>query len=208
MEDPPGGVEVDLDEIEARWVASWTPEEVARRLSGVAAPWYVAAGWALDLFRGRQTREHGDIEVAVPAARFAEVRDRLPGYAFDAAGSGRIWQDASAAELAGTHQTWVRDPGTGQYLVDVFREPHDGDLWVCRRDESIRLPYTDIIQFSAEGIPYLAPEWVLLFKAKAVRAKDQKDFDGVVPLLTSQQRETLAELLQRVHPGHGWLAAL
>jgi hypothetical protein len=30
----------------------------------------MAAGWALDLCRGVQTREHGDIEIAVPAAAF------------------------------------------------------------------------------------------------------------------------------------------
>lgn len=29
---------------------------------------------------------------------------------------------------------------TGNYLLDVFREPHDGDTWVCRRDQTIRLP--------------------------------------------------------------------
>jgi hypothetical protein len=33
----------------------------------------VAAGWALDLFRGVQARPYADLEVAVPADRFAEV---------------------------------------------------------------------------------------------------------------------------------------
>ena len=47
-------------------------------LAGLPAPWYVAAGWALDLFRGVQTREHGDIEIATPAAHFPEVCDRFP----------------------------------------------------------------------------------------------------------------------------------
>jgi hypothetical protein len=32
----------------------WRPEEAARRLSEVGVPWYVAAGWAIDLFLGRQ----------------------------------------------------------------------------------------------------------------------------------------------------------
>ena len=208
---PAGGIELSPAEIEAldaRWSSSWTPAEVARRLAGVAAPWYVAAGWALDLFRGRQTREHGDIEIAVPAARFPEVRDRFPGYAFDAAGSGRIWANATPEVLAGTHQTWLRDPATGHYLVDVFREPHDADTWICRRDEAIRLPYREIIRHTEDGIPYLAPELVLLFKAKAARAKDQADFDGALPHLTPRQRDTLTGLLARVHPGHPWLAAL
>lgn len=208
---PAGGIELSPAEIEAldaRWSSCWTPGEVARQLAGIAAPWCVAAGWALDLFRGRQTREHGDIEVAIPAASFPEVRSRFPGYAFDGAGSGRIWEDATPDVLAAVHQTWLRDPATGNYLLDVFREPHDGDTWICRRDETIRLPYRDIIHRTQDGIPYLTPELVLLFKAKHVRPKDQADFDATVPRMTPAQRETLAGLLARVHPGHPWLTGL
>jgi hypothetical protein len=208
---PGGGIELSPGEIEAldaRWSSPWTPSEVAQHLAGIAAPWYVAAGWALDLFRGRQTREHGDIEIAIPAARFPEVRDRFPGYAFDVPGGDRIWENATADVLASTHQTWLRDPATGRYLIDVFREPHDGGTWICRRDEAIRLPYSEIIRRTEDGIPYLAPELALLFKAKAVRSKDQADFDGTLPCMTPRQRDTLAGLLARVHPGHPWLAAL
>lgn len=59
---------------------------------------------------------------------------------FYAAGSGRIWEDAAPDVLAAVHQTWLRDPATGDYLLDVFREPHDGNIWICRRDRSVRLP--------------------------------------------------------------------
>ena len=90
----------------------------------------------------------------------------------------------------------------------MFRYPHDGDIWICRRDEAIRLPYRDIIHHTSDAIPYLAPELVLLFKAKHARRKDQEDFDATVQHLTPAQRETLAELLARVHPGHPWLADL
>lgn len=208
---PSGGTELSPDEIEAldaRWSSSWTPVEVARRLAGVSVPWCVAAGWALDLFRGGQTRVHGDIEIAIPEAGFPEVRRRFPGYVFDAAGSGRIWEDARPETLAAVHQTWLRDPATGNYLLDVFREPHDGDTWICRRDARIRLPYSEIVHHTGDGIPYLAPELVLLFKAKHARPKDRRDFDATVPHLTRAQRTTLAELLARVHPGHAWLADL
>ena len=208
---PDGGVELSPAELAAlagRWSSCWSPDEVARHLTGVSAPWCVAAGWALDLFLGRQTRAHGDIEIAVPAAAFPEVRDRFPGYAFDAVSSGRIWAEAGPAVLAATRQTWLRDRATGDYLLDVFREPHDGDTWVCRRDETIRLPYREIIRRTGAGIPYLAPELVLLFKAKHARPKDQSDFDTALPRLTPLQRQTLASLLTRVHPGHPWLARL
>ena len=208
---PDGGTRLspaEIDALPARWSSCWTPSEVAHHLRGIATPWCVAAGWALDLFRGRQTREHGDIEIAIPAAGFPEVRRRFPGYVFDAVSSGRIWQNATPDVLAATHQTWLRDPATGNYLLDVFREPHDGHTWICRRDETIRLPYNDIIHHTQDGIPYLAPELVLLFKAKHGRPKDQADFAETVPHLAPVQRETLARLLARVHPGHRWLAGL
>ncbi|WP_055700863.1 nucleotidyltransferase domain-containing protein [Streptomyces silaceus] len=208
---PSGGVELspaELDALDARWSSCWTPSEVAQRLAGVTAPWCVAAGWALDLFRGARTREHGDIEIAVPAAGFAEVRDRFAGYVFDAVGSGRVWENATPDVLAATHQTWLRDPATGNYLLDVFREPHDGTTWICRHDETIRLPYGEIIHRTPDGIPYLAPELVLLFKAKHARPKDQVDFGATVPHMTSAQRATLAGLLARVYPRHRWLGDL
>jgi hypothetical protein len=198
----------EIDALDVRWSASWTPAEVARRLAGVTTPWYVAAGWALDLFRGGQTREHGDTEIGIPAARFPEIRDRFPGYVFDTLADGTIWENASPDALAFTHQTWLRDPATGDYLLDVFREPHDGDTWICRWDETIRLPYDAVIHHTEGGVPYLAPELVLLFKAKRLRQKDQADFDATLPHLAPTQRATLAELLARVHPGHRWLAYL
>jgi hypothetical protein len=208
---PDGGIQLwqaEIDALDARWASSWTPTEVASHLAGIATPWYVAAGWALDLFRGTQIREHGDIEIGVPVARFAEVRARFRGYVLDAVGGGRIWEDATPDVLAATHQTWLRDPATGGFLLDVFREPHDGDIWICRRDEAIRYPYSDIIHHTRDGIPYLVPELVLLFKAKRTRQKDQADFDATVPCMSPAQRDTLARLLARTHPGHSWLADL
>jgi hypothetical protein len=105
---PSGGVVHDADELEARWADAWRPEQIAERLDGVGVPWCVAAGWALDLFRGTQSRPHGDLEIAVPAAGFPEIRTRFPEYAFDAVGSGQVWPAADAEALAAVHQTWVR----------------------------------------------------------------------------------------------------
>jgi hypothetical protein len=198
----------ELSALEGRWASSWTPEEVARRLAGVTAPWGVAAGWALDLFRGKQTRAHSDIEVAIPASEFGRVRDRFPGYVFDGVGDGRIWEAATPEVLAVTHQTWLRDPATGDYLLDVFREPHDGRIWICRHNETIRLPYDDIIRHTADGIPYLTPELVLLFKAKHARPKDQADFESTLEHLSPAQRTRLAELVRHRYPEHRWLAEL
>lgn len=198
----------EIEGLDALWARHWTPPQVAQRLAGVDAPWCVAAGWALELFCGAPTRRHSDLEIAVPAAAFPQIRARFDEYVFDAVSSGCLWYDAAPEVLAATHQTWLRDPASGDYLFDVFREPHDGDTWICRHNPAIRLPYADIILRTADGIPFLAPELVLLFKAKNVRPKDQADFETALPHLSPGRRATLADLIVRGYPEHQWLAAL
>lgn len=205
---PPGGVVLDADALGARWADAWHPTQVAERLDGTGTPWCIVAGWALDLFRGEQSRPHSDLEIAVPAAGFPEIRHRFPEFSFDAVGSGRIWPEADAETLAATHQTWLRDPASAQFLFDVFREPHEGGTWIYRRDGRLRLPYDAIMERTADGVPYLIPELVLLFKARTPRPRDQSDFDEVLPLLNRTRRNALSGWLELVHPGHPWLAKL
>lgn len=185
----------------------WHPRVLGDRLAGLTVPWCVAGGWALDLFRGGQSRAHDDVEIAVPAARFAEVAARFADFDFYVPVDGAL-VPASARTLAAEHQTWALDRAAGRWRFDVFREPHDGDVWICRRDQRIRRRYTDLIRHDADGLPFLAPEVVLLFKAKAVRDKDAADFAGTLPLLDADQRRWLAGALALVHPDHPWQAAV
>jgi hypothetical protein len=200
-----GGELLSDNEIDERWDA-WTPAEVAQRLAAVRATWCVAGGWALDLFVGELTREHDDIEIAVPAARFDEVVAALPGHEWDVVGDARVWPYPE--QLAKQFQTWLREPATGTYRLDVFREPHVREHWVCRRDRSITLPYAELIRRTGDGTPYVIPEVALLFKAKHLRDKDEADFARVLPALQSAHRSRLRGWLSRVHPGHRWIDAL
>jgi hypothetical protein len=89
-----------------------------------------------------------------------------------------------------------------------MREPWDGDTWVFRRDATIRLHPASLISRTADGIPYVQPEVVLLFKAKVVRPKDELDFAAVLPHLDGNRRLWLRDALTLVHPGHAWLGSL
>lgn len=183
----------------------WSPSEVARRLDGVTAPWAVAGGWALDLFRGEVTRPHDDTEIAVPSAGFPAIAAALDAeVTFQVAGDGRLWT-MDDVTLSEHFQTWARDRRTGTYRLDVFRDQHDGDVWICRRSERLRRPYRELIGYTADGIPYQVPEIGLLFKAKYGRPKDQADLDGVLPLLSPAQRDWLRDAIRLVHPAHRWL---
>jgi RimJ/RimL family protein N-acetyltransferase len=194
----------------SEWDA-WRPEQVASLLERVEVPWYVAAGWAIDLFLGGRYRDHEDLEIAVPNARFDEIVAALAGLeVFIITGPHEATPFAEARDhLEETHQSWVREPATGLWRFDVFREPSDGDTWLCRRDESIRLSYDEVIQWTEDGIPYGRPEIILLFKARhAHRDRDQADFEAVVPRLEPERRRWLADALERIHPGHSWLDGL
>jgi Aminoglycoside-2''-adenylyltransferase len=193
----------------SKWDA-WRPEKVAELLEGVDAPWYVAAGWALDLFVGEQRREHEDLEIAVPNTRFDEFLPALDGLEpCVITGPKEATPLAQARDqLAETHQTWIREPATGLWRFDVFREPSDGDTWICRRDPSIRMPYDRLIERTDDGIPYGRPEMILLYKAKHTRERDEGDFADMLPLLEPERRRWLADALELVHPGHAWLARI
>jgi Aminoglycoside-2''-adenylyltransferase len=200
---PPGGTKVS----DPTWQA-WSPADITRLLAGVRVPWYVAGGWAIDLFCGHQTREHGDLEIAVPAPDLGAIRDALAGYEFEVIGAGLAWPlDSPAFDVM--HQTWVREPGGGAYRLDVFREPQRDGAWACRRDETIMLPYEKIIRRTESGIPYLAPQIGLLFKAKwAAEPKNQADLETALPLLDGDCVVWLRWALRRVHPGHRWIGVL
>jgi hypothetical protein len=51
---------------------------------------------------------------------------------------------------------------------------------------------------------FVRPEVALLYKAKAPRFKDRRDFDRVLPHLDRAARSWLVSALEQAHPGHPW----
>ena len=143
----------------------------------------------------------------MPAHRFGEVRHALAGFELVVVGEGKAWP-MTESTLSTYHQTWVRERDGRPWRVDVFREPWDGDVWICRRDSRIRLPAAGLILRTSDGIPYARPEVVLLFKAKAARPKDEVDFATTMPHLDAGRRAWLRDALAVIHPEHRWLEAL
>ena len=61
---------------------------------------------------------------------------------------------------------------------------------------------------TSAGVPFLVPEIVLLFKAKASGEKDARDFDLIRPRLQAEPRRWLKHALETCHPDHPWIARL
>lgn len=51
-------------------------------MEGFSRPWFVAGGWAIDLFLDRVTREHSDIEIAVLREDQLALQRHLVGWQF------------------------------------------------------------------------------------------------------------------------------
>jgi hypothetical protein len=79
------------------------------------------------------------------------------------------------------------------------------EQWLFRRLPTISRPLATIGDRTPEGIPYLAPEIQLLYKARGLRPKDEADFLHALPELAQEQRAWLKDALTQVHPGHPWL---
>lgn len=189
------------------WQA-WHPAELAAKLAGVGVPWAIVGGWAIDLYLGRTTRSHGDIELSIPRAGFDRVRDHLSDFSMHVVGDGEVRVLPSGAlPPPERHQNWVLDPVAGRWRADVMLDPGDDEHWVFRRDPRIRARRADVTGVR-DGIPFLTPEVVLLFKAKAQRPKDERDFAAVRPSLVRRARRWLIAALHQTHPDHAWIAML
>jgi uncharacterized protein (DUF952 family) len=197
-----------------------TLQETTRRavelMAGFPAPWWVAGGWALDLFLGRKSRPHADLELSVLAADQRALFEHLRGWDLRLAAPGAalpVW-DGSRIEPP-FHQVWARrDRGPGPSSADEFAadptmlgfllEQSTTDRWVFRRHPAVTRPLAEVGMATPDGVAFVRPEVALLFKAKAPRFKDQRDFDRVLPHLHRAARTWLAGALAQAHPGHAW----
>lgn len=190
------------------WCA-WHPQELARRLCGIARPWCIVGGRALDLWHGVETRTHDDLEFTILRADFDVFRAALPGMRFHAVGDGKVEVlgegETPPVEIA---QVWCEDIAARCWRVDMMLEDGTPETWVYKRDPSVCRPRGEVVHVTADGIPYLAPEAILLFKAKYRRDKDEADFAQALPKLDMPQRQWLKARIAEAHPDHGWLRDL
>jgi hypothetical protein len=177
-----------------------------RYLSALQAPWWVAGGWALDLFVGRQSRAHKDLDIGILRRDALEVLSALSCWEFFEAKDGLLSRlregDTPGADV---NSLWCRPANETDWTFELMLDDSEEDRWVFRRDPSIRRPLSLAIQRDPRAIPFLAPEIQLLYKARTVRAEDQADFDLVGPLLDSDARKWLEAALRKLYPRHVWL---
>jgi len=192
--------------------APWQPLSVdgaAAVFAPLGIPWWVAGGWAVELFIGRPVRAHADIDIAVRRAdttKLAALRDRFELFiAHD--GTLRAWD--GGAVLDHEHQFWARCAGERAWAFEVLLEYGDGERWRYRRDARVTLPWSRF-GIDVAGLPVVAPEVALLYKSNGPDLeRNAVDFAAALPRLGAARRAWLRDALAAVAGGeHPWLAAL
>ena len=186
-------------------------EAVADELKGVSFPWYISSGWALDLFLGRVHRVHHDVDVVLPRTGQLELQKHLTerGWKWVTPFEKRleIWPPHMRLELP-RHQVHAH---RGEEFIDFLLTEMD-EVWKYRREPSLIRSLERISLRTEKGIPYLAPELVLLFKSQNTsnqeRPKDELDFERALPYLDKERRAWLRWALIATAPDHPWISKL
>lgn len=184
--------------------------EVAALLAATTSPWWIGGGYAIELAAGRRLRDHGDIDVLLLRRDQLAAQRALTGWewwAADPPGTLRPWR-AGERLPRGVHDIWCRPGRRDPWRIQVMLDESDGSDWVSRRDRRVRRPVDTLGFHTPEGIPYLAPEVQLFYKARNPRPKDEADFAAVLPLLTADQRQWLHGSLSLTYGPHPWQSRL
>ena len=207
--------------------------QIAEVMSGFPAHWCLCGGWAVDAWLGRQTREHGDIDISV----FEDGQRALLGHfegwhliAHDEVepDADQAWDGRKLALPAHIHASrdrdsvlaWVTEPkapveGTTVRL-EIVIDARSENEWLLKPDPRVALPLRQAIGQTAWGVPAAAPEVLLFFKATAYfgqggqwkRPRDDADFESLLPVLEPAQRAWLQSAIVQEIPAHPWLEAL
>jgi hypothetical protein len=191
---------------------------VGSLLSGLTVPWWITGGWAIDLAVGHATRDHADVGVMM-LERDEHALRGLAGVDIQLIADGRPpgpWpagRRLTAGPAPGPKPP-VTGPGrrAGDRLVlrgedlplpaQVIPASAVGTIWVYKKGSHVFIrPLADITRYW-HGIPFLAPEVVLLIKARPGLDRpgtdhDQRDFQAALPILSADQRSWLKDAIER-----------
>ncbi len=206
-------------------------ESVQKLLSHLKIPYFYIGGWGIDLFLGRVTRDHGDVEVTIYRyqqeklfswARSAEIVDA--GYTLhvvDPPGTANIpiWDGQHLEDPIHQLQLYCKGERIVDFMLsDLDISNPDSPTWQFRRDPVIQTPKSQIewlyVANSAYeaycpqymlSLPYHAPEILLLYKAKRNAEKDRVDRNRAWSKMDLTQKEWLVRALRQYNFKHQWL---
>lgn len=122
----------------------------------------------------------------------------------DPPGTLRPWRDGDALPSQ-VSDVWCREHG-GPWRFQLMLDDGEGALWRSRRCVTVTRSVVELGTRDSKGIPFLAPEIQLFYKAKAPRPKDEVDFTVAWPLLSAPQKAWLRQAITAAYGrDNAWL---
>lgn len=153
-------------------------------LREVDAPWWIAGGHAIDLFSGRTTRAHGDVDVGCFRADLTLLRAALEGWSVFAAHAGRLARlRADASPGPEVHSVWCRPEGASVWWLEILLDEREGEDWVYRRCLRVRHPAREVVLRDAAALQGEAPQaarastWCIAAPGSSSGSLQRRDFD-------------------------------
>ena len=188
------------------------PQSVAKvgiQMARVPCVWSLCGGWAVDVWLGRETREHLDVDVACFRDDEQTLYRHLAGWKLiahdtDDADHSIPWDGHPLRFPAHLH-AGADDPPKREVQLNE----REGDTWLLNREPRVMLPVERFALSSPLELPVMAPEAVLFYKSLGTRrAHDEHDFDELLPVLHGDRRDWLAASVAALDADHPWLQRL
>lgn len=196
-----------------RRYGAWAPLDpagLARFMSGFPRPWWIVGGWAIEAFTGLP-REHEDVDLSILACDVPVLREHVGDRWHlwsNHGGTLRPIDDRFPEPISGDSQIWVRASAAEPWIVDLPLTPDRDGLWTNKRLPGHVAPVEEVTWVAGDGLRYLRPEIVLLYKAALARPKDERDLRRTWPLLAPDARSWLRAKVRDLYPDHAWSASL
>lgn len=186
--------------------------QTAELMTGLEVEWWIAGGWAIDLFLDRITRDHADTDVLVLRRDQVRVCLHFLNAGWDLWAVDRpdhlrpLKRDETVP--SSVNDIWCRPDRRSAWALQLMLGESEGKSWIYRRDREVSLPLSEVGLHTPDAVPYVAPQIELLFKSRSPRPRDEADFTLAMTELSPSARRWLALAITRADPEHPWLKRL
>jgi hypothetical protein len=185
------------------------PLQIKELMRDFKPSWFVAGGWAIDLFLEKETRSHQDIEIAVFRKDQAALHSHFDDWHLHKFVKGEpiVWQRDELLTLPIHEINGFNETAQPPQIEILLNESNETD-WIYRRNQGVRRSLNKVQLESRTGVKFLCPEIVLLYKSTNPQPKDGQDFQAVVEYLDAEQKEWLKDAIKVCNSEHSWLQSL